>query len=109
MRRAQVIRLFRRMEWIAEADATGDDALAVEIAGNQARNAAAHGLAADEETLLGAEFLGYGFDSRAVFRDEALGFRWRLAGSFAAGGHIGEFEPDDADIALRPAARPWHP
>ena len=84
----QLVGFASRVKWVTEADEAGD----FRFIGHEARDPAAHRLAADEQ------FLGLnGFDNaKPGFAEDRLAVRRTALSCFPSRGHAGELEADDA-------------
>jgi len=104
------------MKRVAEANETCNAPCGVELVGQQARHASAHGLAADHQHLTVAQPGSNLLDGRAILRDEQLRLRWGLAlAARPACGHVDELETRHGYVArseqirhgLEKGARHW--
>ncbi len=96
--RAQVFRLVGRMEGVAEADEAGSLLRGEGLIGDEARDASAHRLAADQQRRSARPGLG---ENRPELGNERLGFRRRaLFSAVASARHVGELEAQRLDVPL---------
>lgn len=97
---SKLLGLSRRMKWVAEAGESGDCFFREQLVGNEARDPAAHRLAADDQNLAWMLFADIGYDI-AIFSDQRFrAWRWTLRSAIATARHVAELEKGQCQSPL---------
>lgn len=95
---AELFRRLGRMKRIAKANEASDLSAAIKFVGDQAGDASAQRLAADDDLSAACRVFFHGLDDAAIFGRQHFCFRrWSFWSTVAPGRHIRELEGRDGD------------